>query len=239
MKIDQKALFVSILAGGRMTAVALFAAFFITPSTGRAEEAAAVASYGIKNIASFKNGGTVISYTSQLDDRYWKASHLIDGVVFEPSDPNTTNGWASKTFTAGADNFPQDVVIGFEGDKPKFVGQVVINPTTPDSAWIGRWAREIEIFASTESPDNPVSYKYVGTCKLVNKAEPQVFSFSAVEAKYLKLRIRSNWGSDRYVSLGEVEVYEAIPSVGELDQLISRLEQLLRDLKRFREETEK
>jgi len=196
-------------------------------------------SYGVKNIALFKNGGRIVSYTSQLDDHYWKASNLIDGVVFERTDPNTTNGWASRVFSAGADNFPQDIVIGFEGDKPHFIGQVVINPTTPDTAWLGRWAREIELFVSTESPDNPTHYKYVGTCKLVNKPEPQVFNFSPVEAKYLKLRIRSNWGSDRYVSLGEVEVYEAIPSTGELDQLIARLEQLLRDLKRYRDETQK
>lgn len=207
--------------------------------SGVRSDNAPVAAYGIKNIAAAKNGGKVVSCTSELDANYWKVSNLIDGMVWDKSDPKLSNGWASKVFDGSGNNFPQDIILSFQDEKPKLIGQVVIDPTTPDGAWIGRWAREVEIFASTEAYDNPVSYKYVGTCKLINKGEKQVFSFAAVEAKYLKFRIRSNWGSDKYVGLGEIEVYEAIPDVGQLDQLISRLEQILHDLKKYREENQK
>jgi len=45
----------------------------------------------------------------------------------------------------------------------------------------------------------------------------------------------SNHGSDRYVALGEFEVYEATHGIAVLDQLIARLEQLLADLRRYRD----
>lgn len=226
--------FIHWVALGLLTAVE----FFPVGQGAVRGDSAPVSAYTTKNIAEANNGGRIVSVTSQLDEKNWKAANLIDGIVWDASDPKSTNGWASRVFE-GTTNYPQDIVLGFKDDKPRLIGKVVIDPTTPDGAWIGRWAREVELFASSDAPDNATTYKYVGTCKMINKGEPQVFTFSPVEAKYLKLRIRANWGSDKYVALGEIQVYEAIPDVGQLDQLITRLEQLLNDLKKFREENQK
>jgi len=73
----------------------------------------------------------------------------------------------------------------------------------------------------------------IGTLR--NEKQRQEFYFIPTEARFVKLRILSNHGSDRYVALGEFEVYEATHGIAVLDQLIARLEQLLVDLKRYRD----
>ncbi|MCS7254801.1 MAG: discoidin domain-containing protein [Armatimonadota bacterium] len=177
---------------------------------------------GVLNIAAAANGGKVIFVTSQLDDEHWKAENLIDGVV------NKTNGWASSKAV-----FPQDIVIAFKGEQPKLINKVVINPTTPDSPLPGRWINEFELFVSDRYPTN--NWKFVMHGAVRNEPRPQSFYFTPVEAKYVLIRVLSNHGSDRFVSMGEIEIYEAIPAVGILDQLIARLEQLLRELKQYRD----
>lgn len=177
---------------------------------------------GVVNIAAAANGGRIVFVTSQLDDEHWKAEHLIDGVV------NKTNGWASSKAV-----FPQDIVIAFKGDQPKLINKLVINPTTPDSPLPGRWINEFELFVSDRYPTD--NWKFVMHGAVRNEPRPQAFYFTPVEAKFVLIRVLSNHGSDRYVSIGEIEIYEAIPAVGILDQLIARLEQLVRELKQYRD----
>ena len=71
--------------------------------------------------------------------------------------------------------------------------------------------------------------------RLMNRPVSQTFDFPPVECRYLKVQILSNWFSDQFVELGEVEVYEALATGDTLDQLIIRLENLLTDLKRYRD----
>ncbi len=176
---------------------------------------------GVVNIAAAANGGKVIFVTSQLDE-HWKAEYLIDGVV------NKTNGWASSKAV-----FPQDIVIALKGDQPKLINKLVIDPTTPDSPLPGRWINEFELFVSDKYPTD--RWKFVMHGAVRNEPRPQAFYFTPVEARFVLIRVLSNHGSDRYVSMGEIEIYEAIPAIGILDQLIARLEQLLRELKQYRD----
>jgi hypothetical protein len=180
-----------------------------------------IAFSGTVNLVSASNGGKVVFATSQLDE-HWSASNLIDGVV------NKTNGWASSKAT-----FPQDIVFAFKDEKPKLINKIVIDPTTPDGPLPGRWIKEFELFVSDKFPAE--RWKFVMHGSVRNEPRPQAFYFTPVEARYVLLRVLSNHGSDRFVSIGEVEIYEAIPAIGILDQLIARLEQLLRDLKQYRE----
>jgi len=184
-----------------------------------------------KNLLLAANGGKVVSVTSELDAPGWHAENLIDGTVFNPKQEGTTPGWSSKTA-----DFPQDIVFAFKDEETHLIHRVVINPQTANWSILGRGAKDVEILVSTTTKNGP--YRSVATHSLLNAGEYQTISFKPVECKYLKLRILSNWGSDRAVSLGEVQAYEASMGKGELDEMISRLEQLLRDLKRYRDEME-
>ena len=110
---------------------------------------------------------------------------------------------------------------------------MVIDPTTYDPPYIGRWVKDIEIRVSTTDPDGP--YKTVGRYMVVNRPIKQAFDFPPVECKYLQILLLSNHGSDKCVELGEIEVYEGILSDNVLDDYIVRLENLLNDLKRYRD----
>lgn len=184
---------------------------------------------GTVNLVAAANGGTIVKVTSQLDEKYWRAENLIDGTVWDGRRPRRgSNGWASQ-----AAKFPQEIIFSFRNRSLKLINKVVLDPTIPDPIWIGRAARDFEIWVSKESPKGPWKLVLIGTLR--NEKRPQEFFFTPVEARYVKLRILSNHGSDRYVALGEFEVYEATQGIAVLDQLIARLEQLLADLKRYRD----
>ncbi|NCO37168.1 MAG: hypothetical protein COZ06_33200 [Armatimonadetes bacterium CG_4_10_14_3_um_filter_66_18] len=200
------------------------------PSLAWAEAEAPAAT---RNVLAAANGGKVISGTSQLDDEYWRKENLIDGLL--ASQDLKSNGWASKTFSDDdAGNYPQEIVFAVAGDHARLLTKVVIDAKTPDWPLLGRGAKDIEILVSGETADGP--WNHVAKYSLLNQGGAQTITFKPTEAKYLMLRVLSNWGSDRMVALGEVEAYEAIMGSGELDQLISRLEQILTDLKRYRDE---
>ncbi len=183
----------------------------------------------VENIALAKNGGRVIAVTSTLDnDPAFNANNLIDGQVTSAARPKSSSGWASNRFD------PIDmetVTLGFKGDVTRRIGKVVLNPSsnvTPE-----RWAKDVEIQVSTEGPDGP--YRPVIFATMRKAAVPQEFKFVPAEAKYLRLVFRSNWGSDRAVALGEVEVYEAIGQSDPIGQIIYQLEGAVSELSRFRQ----
>ena len=184
-----------------------------------------------KNVLAAAAGGKVVSATSQLDDDLWKAQNLIDGLLADEK----SNGWASNTFQGDAAvDFPQEVVFAVAGDKPRLLARVVIDTKTIDWPLLGRGAKGVEILTAVAGPDGP--WTHVARHSLLNQGGPQTVSFKPTEAKFLMLRVTSNWGSDRLVSLGEVEAYEMVMGRGELDELIARLEQILADLRKYRDE---
>ncbi len=201
-----------------------------------ADTAPAVA--GITNLAATANGGHIIAYSSQARDENgqimpeWQASNLIDGqYVVGNFIPAESYGWSSQA--APSEEDPEWIIFAFEGERPRLIGRIVIDPATADPPVIGRWARNITVAVSTTTPDGP--YETVGRFLVVNKPLKQAFDFPATEAKYVRLLITSNHGSDKCVELGEVEIYEAIVTQSSLDQLIVRLENLLTDLKKYRD----
>ena len=71
------------------------------------------------------------------------------------------------------------------------LGRIVLNPTTdlpPE-----RWAKDIEVQVSTDSAEGP--YQPVAQLTLRQKAEPQGFDILPVEARFVRLQFRSNYGS--------------------------------------------
>ncbi len=200
--------------------------------------AAAPAVAGATNLAATANGGRIVAYSSQARDENgqimpeWQATNLIDGhYVVGNFIPAGSYGWSSQTVPS--EEYPEWIIFAFEGERPRLIGRIVIDPTTADPLVIGRWARNITVAVSTATPDGP--YQPVGRFLVVNKPIKQAFDFPATEAKYVRLLITSNHGSDKCVELGEVEIYEAIVAQSSLDQLIVRLENLLTDLKKYRD----
>lgn len=193
---------------------------------------------GAVNIAAAEQGGRIVAVSSEARDRnnvvipQWSARNLIDGkYVVGTFVPPDSYGWSSHR--APTADQPEWVVIAFKNDETRLINRIVIDPTTDDPPYIGRWVRDIELQVSTTTPDGP--YKSVGRFVVVNKPIKQTFEFPPVEARYVRLLVLSNHGSDKCVEMGELEVYEAIVAGDVLDQLIIRLENLLDDLKRYRD----
>ena len=100
-----------------------------------------------------------------------------------------------------------------EGGLPAEVVIQVANPTRIEKLNFQQqpaeppetWAREVEVFASTESPEGP--YQSIGRYTLEQTDEIQRFLLPApTEIAWLKLRIVSNYGGP-YASLGEFNAF--------------------------------
>lgn len=183
----------------------------------------------VQNIALAQNGGRVVAVSSTIDnDPAFNANNLIDGQVNSANRPKASAGWASNRFD------PIDmetVTIGFKGDAVRRIGKVVLNPTSNVAP--ERWAKDIEIQVSTETAEGPYRAVSFATLRKANAA--QEFKFVPAEARFVRLMFRSNWGSDRAVSLGEVEVYEAIGQSDPIGQIIWQLEGAVGELRKFRQ----
>ncbi len=191
---------------------------------------------GTTNLVAAENGGEIEAFSSQALDEHgqpideWSVTNLIDGKhVVGSHTPADSYGWRTKTAPSPED--PAWVV--FRLPERRLISRVVVDPVTDDPEWLGRWARNIRVSVSTDGADGP--FKRVGSYVVVRRAIKQSFDFTPVEAEWIKLEITSNWGSDHSVGMGEFEVYEAIIGDDHLDQLITRLDSLLDDLKRYRD----
>ncbi len=193
---------------------------------------------GATNLTLADNGGKIVAFSSQMLDEnnqpvaQWSVMNLIDGMhVTETFTPAGSLGWRSRAVPTPS--APEWVVFAFKDERTRLISRVVIDPTTDDPEFLGRWAKDFRISVSSTLPNGP--YRTVGNYLLMRKGIQQTFDFPPVEAKYIKVEITGNWGSDFCVELGEVEVYEAIVGDDVLDQLINRMESLLLDLKRYRD----
>ncbi len=207
--------------------VALATVAALLPATASAQNR--TLSTDTTNIAAAQNGGRVLSSSSTINnDKAFAASNLIDGKVFNFERNTGSKGWASNRF----DSLDMDTVtLAFAGNQTRKIGKIVLNPAvdlTPE-----RWAKDVEVQVSTETAEGP--YQPVAQLTLKRSPEPQEFAILPVSARFVRLMFRSNWGSDRAVGLGEVEIYEAIDNTDAMGGLISRLESALADLRRYRQ----
>lgn len=183
----------------------------------------------LTNIAAKSNGGRVVNATSVLDDNAaFSADHLIDGKTYNATSKNSSNGWVSNKYDPIN---MESVTIGFADNATKNIGKIVLNPdagVTPE-----RWAKDVEVQVSTTTAQGP--FRAVAQLTLKRSAERQEFLLLPAPARFVRLVFRSNWGSDRAVGLGEVEIYESISNTDPVGQLIGRLEGAVNDLKKFRD----
>ena len=195
------------------------------------------------NIASAKNGGKIMNFSSVFgNDPAFAATNLIDGLTFKqtaPAGAGNSSGWASEGFVPGREY----VTVGFGDNRSHLVGKVVLNPASDQA--ILRWARRVEMQVTNgDSKTGP--WKIVGTLAVRSAAVNQEFLFQPTEAKYVRFVFQANGpndvvlpgmtpgvNSDRSVSLGEIEVYEATSANDALDALIGRFNSILSDLKKL------
>ena len=190
---------------------------------------AAVYPTDVVNIAAAANGGRIVSVSSTIDnDPKYNANNLIDGQVLSAANTKASAGWASNKFDPVA---MDTVTFGFKDNAMKNIGKVVINPAAALAP--ERWAKDVEVQVSTDSADGP--YRPIAQITLRKEAKPQEFLFLPTEARFVRLMFRSNWGSDRAVALGEVEIYQAIGKDDPIGLVIAHLESAVTDLKRFRQ----
>ena len=188
-----------------------------------------VISTDITNIAAAQNGGRVLASTSTFDDDpLYKADNLIDGQVFNAQRPGSSRGWASNSY----DPISMDAVtFGFTGNRVVKLGRIVLNATTdlpPE-----RWAKDVEVQVSTEGAEGP--YQVAAQLTMRQQGGPQSFDILPVDARFVRLQFRSNYGSDRAVALGEVEIYEAIDTDEPMGGVINRLEKAVAQLNAYKE----
>lgn len=189
-----------------------------------------IISTDLTNIAAAANGGRIISVTSTLDnDKAYQADNLIDGKVWNAGRGDGSRGWASDKF----DPITMDAVtIGFSGNRLYRIGKIVLNPATDLTP--ERWAKDVELQVSTDSAEGP--YTTVAQLTLKQRAEAQPFTILPVQARFVRLMFRTNYGSDRAVSLGEIQIYEAIDDSDPMGSVISRLDGNIAELRRYRDE---
>ena len=179
------------------------------------------------NIASAAHGGRILNQPSVLDDnKDYGAQNLIDDKIFG-AEGKGTFGWVSNHYDPI--NMEQ-VIIGFPDNSSKRIGRIVLNP----SSYVARerWAKDISLEVSNDSVDGP--YQSVAEITLKQVPEWQEFKFFPVDARFVKLRFRTNYGSDRAIALGEVQLFESIDTDKGIGSTIGRLETNIAELEKWR-----
>ena len=142
----------------------------------------------IGNIATLKEGGHLVFFSSQYNDGEWKAENLLDG--------SADRGWAGQNKGA------QSIIIAFKNNGLAEVHDILINPYTKEDK--SNWAKDVEIQVSVTYPFR--DFRSVGKLTLKNEGSNQVFSLSQpTHARYVKIRFLSNYGGS-YMEAGEVQV---------------------------------
>jgi outer membrane protein OmpA-like peptidoglycan-associated protein len=143
-------------------------------------------------------GGRADRVSSQYPKTEWSPWALLAGAQFADT------GWCSADSDFPKD-FPQEVVLSFFGHQPALIATVVINTATRNDP--PNWAKDVEIWVSKDSPDQ--GFAKVAQKTLSNDPGDQVISFPPTTARYVKIRVLSNYGDKTEVQMGKVKVIEA------------------------------
>lgn len=153
------------------------------------------------NLVSLAMGGNVDKVSSQVGMNGMGAMYLLDDLP-----PDTSAGWAGVGWAAEP-AFPQEVVLSFFGHQPARISSVEIMPVHGPGLFPEDRAKDVEIWTSDESAD--AGFLKVAQKTFAKDGGEEALSFSPIEARYVKIRILSNYGSDQDAIIGKVRVTEA------------------------------
>ncbi len=157
------------------------------------------------NAATAALGGRVASATAGLKSPAWVADNLIDGFAFRIGGAGGCDicGW-----TSGGADAPYEIVFDLAGDAPVTIDGVVIDPSTAETTSGSQWnliPRNVEILvANSEGGD----FTTAAAARVQPAAIEQLIALPPTPARFVKLRILSNWGGNT-TQIGEVKVLEA------------------------------
>ncbi|NQU45191.1 PKD domain-containing protein, partial [bacterium] len=137
--------------------------------------------------------GSVVSYSSQ-ENWLHSAQKLIDQKF------GNDDIWRSVSSTF----YPQEIVFELQNGAVHSISRVnlTLNAT---SSWRSQNVKDFEVLVSTAGPTG--GFTTVLTTQTINSGRPeQVYDFPATDARYVMLRVLSNWGSS-YVTATEFEVF--------------------------------
>lgn len=149
----------------------------------------------VANLLSLAMGGNVDKVSSEANVTGFLATELLDDL---PNDDGEA-GWAAQA------HFPQEIVLSFFGHQPALISSVQIRPA--DVSYHDSRAKDVEIWTSNESED--AGFSQVARKTFAEDGGEETLSFTPVQARYVKIRVLSNYGSDQFVALGRVKVTEA------------------------------
>jgi uncharacterized protein with von Willebrand factor type A (vWA) domain len=138
-----------------------------------------------RNLALSALGGGIVAYTSEYAS--YGAYRLIDG------DP------AKEWRSGGNLHFPQEFVLSFHDDAVALIDRIVLSTEKMFGV------RVVSVSTSLVSPAD--GFEEVGRFTLKDQTGEQSFPIHR-KARFVKLRILESFGSNTFVSLGEVELIE-------------------------------
>ncbi len=178
------------------------------------------------NIAAASRGGRIVNQPTVLDDqKEYGSQNLIDEKIYS-ADGKGSFGWVSNHYDPIN---MEEVVVGFAGNESKRIGRIVLNPATYVAR--ERWAKDISLEVS-DNINGP--WQNIAEITLKQVPEWQEFKFLPVDARFVKLRFRTNYGSDRAIALGEVQIFESINTEKGIGGTIGRLESAIAELDKWR-----
>ena len=150
------------------------------------------------NVAAPEFGGHIALVTSEADHEDRAAIHLID------------RGKPEQSTWSAAGPSPQEVVVGFLPGHTAQISAIIFNPNTHIAA---RWAKDVEAWVSTESAT--AGFEKVGSLTLTRDDVEQTMTFPPVAARFLKIRVLSQYlGDDYAVGLGKIKVMGVLDAGG-------------------------
>ena len=149
------------------------------------------------DLVALEMGGRIERVPSEYDHGDWGANNLLGAL------PYGDGAWSSATGSFPKD-FPQDIVMSFFARQPALVAAVVIDLQTRNPK--DHWAKDVEIWTSMSEAD--ASFTKVAQHTLADEPGDQTVSFTPVQARFVKVRILSNWGDATEVQLGRLKVIE-------------------------------
>ena len=167
------------------------------PTTGSADLPAGVPA-GSVDLALASSGGRV-SCPTRLE-AYFGSERLCDGVL--AAGPNG-ECWVS----ASGPTYPYDITVSFPKDATYTISAVSITSNTGTPLIFGsRWPRDVEVLVSSTGT-LPTDFTSVARTELQKVPDRQTVTFTAVPARYLMVRIHSNWGHTNWLEMTELEAW--------------------------------
>lgn len=162
------------------------------------------------NIALAALGGKVERVTSDSPGNYGDAENLNDGAAvywkwgFQGIPRCDSCGWSSRQRAA----FPHELVFSFFKQREAIISSVIIDTTTKGTLrYPDQIPQRVEIWTSSVSPTE--GFTRIATARLEKATGEQSIRFPPTRARYVQIRLLTNYGDRLYTRLGEVKIIEA------------------------------